>query len=149
MNSAPTANFDGAPKIAFVETEVFYGELLQGEVVERDILIRNDGDADLKIWRANPSCGCTVIVDVPEMIPPGEIATVRIEIDSKKVKAGSTRKGVTFESNDPQQPQLRFIFSMNIINLFRHRSKTDPVGRIAVGLKDPASKIDCRDGSGF
>ena len=78
VNSVPTANFDGTPKIAFVETEVFYGELLQGEVVQRDILIRNDGDADLKIWRANPSCGCTVIVDVPEMIPPGEIATVRI-----------------------------------------------------------------------
>ena len=130
VNSVPIANFDGTPKIAFVETEVFYGELLQGEVVQRDILIRNDGDADLKIWRANPSCGCTVIVDVPEMIPPGEIAAVRIEIDSKKVKAGSTRKGVTFESNDPQQPQLRFIFSMNIINLFR----TDPKPIQLVGL---------------
>ncbi len=114
---SPAIPVDG-PKIALVETEVSYGDLLQGEVVERDILVRNDGDAELKIWRANPSCSCTRIINSPDTVAPGEIARFRIEVDSKKIKPGSTRKGVTFESNDLNQPQLRFIFTMNVINLF-------------------------------
>ena len=114
---SPEIPADG-PKIALVETDVSYGDLLQGEVVERDILVRNDGDAELKIWRANPSCSCTRIINSPDTVAPGETARVRIEVDSKKIKPGSTRKGVTFESNDLNQPQLRFIFTMNVINLF-------------------------------
>lgn len=111
------------PVIVLVETEVDYGDLLQGEVVERDIQIRNDGDADLNIWRVTPSCGCTRILEKPSLVRPGETATVRVEIDSKKVKPGATRKGVTFESDDPVQPRLRFIWTMNIINLYRTEPK--------------------------
>ena len=122
VSAAPSERLE-TPVIALVESEADYGELLQGEVIEREIQIRNDGDADLNIWRVSPSCGCTNIIEKPSLIRPGETAILRMEIDSKKIKPGSTRKGVTFESDDPVQPRLRFIFTMNIINLFRTEPK--------------------------
>ncbi|MGE4618761.1 MAG: DUF1573 domain-containing protein [Planctomycetota bacterium] len=125
------------PVIALVATDVSYGDLLQGETIERDILIRNDGDVVLNLWRANPSCGCTIVIDKPAVVPPGETVAVRIAVDSKKIKAGSTRKGVTFESDDPQQPQLRFIFTMNVINLFH----TDPKPIKLFGLMSDSKSL--------
>lgn len=147
--SATTVTANGTPKIAFVETEVSYGDLLQGEVIERDILVRNDGDAELKIWRADPSCGCTRILNFPDTVAPGEIAKVRIEIDSKKVKDGSTRKGVTLESNDPNQPRHRFIFTMNIINLFYTAPKPIKLSGLMSSSKSARIKLIAATDLGF
>lgn len=120
----------GTPKIVLVENESDYGDLLQGELIERDILIRNDGDEVLNLWRANPSCSCTKILNMPAKVAPGETVSVRVQIDSKKIKPGDTRKGVTFESDDPQQPRLQFIFTTRVIGLFR--TVPDPIQLIGL-----------------
>ncbi|HIG04350.1 MAG TPA: DUF1573 domain-containing protein [Planctomycetes bacterium] len=109
----------GTPKIVLGENVTDYGEMLQGEVIERDIFIRNDGDEVLNVWRVNPSCGCTKILNKPSQVAPGETVAIRIEVDSKKIKPGDTRKGVTFETDDPGNPRLQFIFTVKVIGLFR------------------------------
>ena len=124
VGSATTGE-TGTPRIVLVETETDYGTLLQGEVIERDILIRNDGDAPLNLWRAIPSCGCTKVISKPSAIAAGETAAVRVSVDSKKIKPGDTRKGVSFETDDPEQPRLRFIFTVDVIALFR--TSPDPI----------------------
>ena len=115
--SAPLIS--GTPKIVLGENVTDYGEMLQGEVIERDIFIRNDGDDVLNVWRVNASCGCTKILNNQSQIAPGETVAIRIEVDSKKIKPGDTRKGVTFETDDPENPRLQFIFTVKVIGLFR------------------------------
>ncbi len=129
----------GTPKIVLVETEADYGDLLQGELIERDILIRNDGDEVLNLWRANPSCSCTKILKKPATVAAGETVSVRVQIDSKKIKPGDNRKGVTFESDDPQQPRLQFIFTTNVIGLFR--TVPDPIQLIGLMGESKTRKV--------
>ncbi|MDE0960894.1 MAG: DUF1573 domain-containing protein [Planctomycetota bacterium] len=121
----PVQDGTGTPKIVLGENVTDYGEMLQGEVIERDIFIRNDGDAVLKVWRVSPSCGCTKVLSKPTQVAPGETSAIRIEVDSKKIKPGDTRKGVTFETDDPEQPRLQFIFTTKVIGLFR--TVPDPI----------------------
>ena len=107
-----------APVISIPLDEPDYGELLQGEVIVREFEVSNEGTATLKIWRANPSCSCTKILDFPRSLEPGEKGVVKFEIDSKKVKPGDTRKGITLENNDVERSKIRFIFAAKITSLF-------------------------------
>ena len=111
-----------APVISIPLEEPDYGELLQGEVIVREFEVKNEGTSTLKIWRANPSCSCTKILDFPRSLEPGEKGVVKFEVDSKKVKPGDTRKGITLENNDVERSKIRFVFSAKITSLF----ETDP-----------------------
>ena len=139
MTTAEPTLPDG-PRIVLLETEVDYGELLQGEVIEKEFRIKNEGDAVLNIWRAIPSCGCTKMIDFPRTLKPGAIGTVKFEIDSKKIAPGDTRKGITLENNDPEQSKIRFIFKTKITSLF----KTNPNPIRISGLFSETKKANVR-----
>jgi len=128
------------PVITIVGSEVDYGELLQGEVVEREFEVRNDGTAPLNIWRAIASCSCTKILDFPRTLAPGASGKVKFEIDSKKIKPGDTRKGITLENDDLEQSKIRFIFKAKITSLFR----TDPNPILVTGLYRNEKKAQVR-----
>lgn len=106
------------PVISIPKIEPDYGELLQGEVIEREFQVTNEGTATLKIWRATASCSCTIISEYPRSLEPGESGIVKFEVDSKKIKPGDTRKGITLENNDAERSKIRFVFSAKITSLF-------------------------------
>ena len=112
------ADSDGTPKLRFETMEDDFGDLLQGELIEKVLRIYNDGDEVLQVWRATPNCSCTKIVSLPNQVPPGGSAEIRFTVDSKKIKAGETRKGITVETDDPKNPRLRYIFNVGVISLF-------------------------------
>ncbi len=131
---------DAVPVITIVGSEADYGELLQGEVIEREFQVRNDGTAPLNIWRAIASCSCTKINTFPRTLAPGAVGTVKFEIDSKKIKPGDTRKGITLENDDLERSKIRFIFKAKVTNLFR----TDPEKILVTGLYRNEKKAQIR-----
>ena len=116
---------NSTPVISIPMTEPDYGELLQGEVIEREFQVKNEGNATLKIWRAIASCSCTTISEFPRSLEPGESGIVKFEVDSKKIKPGDTRKGITLENNDAERSKIRFVFKAKITSLFE--SNPNPI----------------------
>jgi hypothetical protein len=113
-----------APKLRFGENEADYGLLRQGERIDRELVIHNDGDAPLVIRQATPSCGCTTIHEFPKEIAPGGSGTVRFEVDSRKIHPGDTRKRIKFDNNDATQAQAAFFFTAEVLALYRSEPTT-------------------------
>lgn len=95
------------PQIQVPETSHNFGVIGPQDVVEREFIIRNTGDAPLTISRAYTTCGCTKAEISATVIPPGQVATVKLIFDAGfHDTAGQTvRRGLIIENNDPSQSQ--------------------------------------------
>ncbi|MEO8219004.1 MAG: DUF1573 domain-containing protein [Acidobacteriota bacterium] len=96
---------DKAPRLTVVEPLKDFGTVAKGEKLDWSFLIKNTGDADLKIVAARPSCGCTV-ADFDKEIKPGQTGKVTAHVDTTAF-AGPISKAVTVESNDPNNPSAQ------------------------------------------
>ena len=66
--------------------------------------IVNQGNAELRLGPASPSCGCTVAKVVPEVVPPGGKAVVTVE--GQPPISGSRLVQIKLATNDPGNPEL-------------------------------------------
>ncbi len=95
------------PKIQIPETNYDFGTIGPQDVVEREFIIRNVGEAPLTISRAYTTCGCTTAEVSARVIQPGQVATMKLIFDAGfHDTAGQTvRRGLIIENNDPNQSQ--------------------------------------------
>jgi hypothetical protein len=95
------------PAIAVSEKSYDFGSIGPSDIVERNFVIFNTGDAPLTISRAYTTCGCTTAEITAGMIPPGMVASVTLTFDAGyHDTAGQTvRRGLIIENNDPRQSQ--------------------------------------------
>jgi len=102
VNSPLTANSKSekvlTPNIEMLETSYDFGEMIQGESVTHDFILKNTGDAYLLITAAKGSCGCTVPDWPKEPIAEGEEAVIKVTFNSAG-KSGKQNKTVTLVSN--------------------------------------------------
>lgn len=99
----------GQPQIVVSETAIQLGDVVNGEIIERDLQVENTGEAALTIDAVTTSCGCTQASVEPTTIPPGGSGTLHIEFDSGAhgpELTGELIRQVFVASNDPQQPEL-------------------------------------------
>ncbi len=89
-----------APKVLFSETNFEFGNIKQGETVEHDFEIKNEGKSDLIIRKVTASCGCTAANPTKNVIAPGESTTLKVTFNSRG-KKGKQNKTVTVITNDP------------------------------------------------
>ncbi|MFQ5654137.1 MAG: DUF1573 domain-containing protein [Planctomycetota bacterium] len=131
---AQDAKPPAAPSIRIGTTEQDYGVLLQGEIIERQIAIHNDGGAPLVIRKIEPMCACTRILAYDREITAGGSGTIRFEVNSKKIRPEgiSKRKRLRIESNDPANGKAHYWFSVGTVSLFR----TQPPQIFLSGLFD-------------
>ena len=66
----------GSAQIQFDNTEIDFGTVDEGEIVEVKFTVLNSGKTDLIISNIQPSCGCTVPVWPKEPIKPGASSEV-------------------------------------------------------------------------
>jgi hypothetical protein len=108
LASIPFLPKDGPqPKIALSETFYSFGSIGLNDVVIREFVIANQGEAPLTISRAFTTCGCTTAEFTASVIPPGKISIMKLTFDAGFHDAGgqTVRRGVIIESNDPRSPQ--------------------------------------------
>ena len=102
VNSPLTANSNAekvlTPNIEMLETSYDFGEMLQGESVTHDFILKNTGDADLIISAAKGSCGCTVPQWPKTPIAKGEEAAIKVTFNSAG-RSGKQNKTVTLVTN--------------------------------------------------
>lgn len=102
-----------------LETKKFdIGDVVNGEVVSREVAVRNNGEAPLVVETVSTSCGCTQASLEPMTIPPGEVGVLHINFDSGAHGpdlSGKVTRQIFINSNDPQQPEALVEFSANIL----------------------------------
>ena len=96
------------PVIEFVDTDIEYGTINEGDTMRYRFDFKNTGDANLIITKVKPSCGCTVGNYPKEPIPPGGTGTVVVQFNSEG-KPGRQEKSVAVYTNaNPSKIRLYF-----------------------------------------
>jgi hypothetical protein len=92
------------PAIAVNEGFVNVGSVGPQDVVKRDFVIANTGEAPLTISRAYTTCGCTTAEISSTTIPAGKVAEVTLIFDAgfHDTRGQVVRRGLILENNDPQ-----------------------------------------------
>lgn len=93
----------GGPRLVIPEQRYDFGTVEEGTVVRHAYVLRNEGDAPLKIEGVKPSCGCTAALLSAHEVPPGGSATVEVTFKTAH-RVGRHKKTVTIYSSDPQRP---------------------------------------------
>jgi hypothetical protein len=107
--SIPFLPKDGPqPVIALSETSYNFGSIGLKDVVTREFVIANKGQAPLTISRAYTTCGCTTVEITASVIPPGQVALAKLVFDAGFHESGghTVRRGLIIENNDPRNPQV-------------------------------------------
>jgi hypothetical protein len=101
------------PVMTFDQPEVTLPEMTEGDTVQHVYAFKNTGNADLQVFSASASCGCTVPSYPDKPIPPGGTGEIRVVFNSKN-KAGSNTKTVTVYANT--KPETNTVsFKVNVL----------------------------------
>jgi len=107
----------GQPGIAADETSLDLGDVINGDILTRDLTLRNTGKADLEINDIITSCTCTQATVDPMTISAGQSGILHIRFDSGfhgPDLTGPLIRQVFINSNDPKQPELKIEFLVNV-----------------------------------
>ena len=99
----------GQPSITVEATSLDLGSVVNGDIVSRDLILRNDGEADLVIDSITTSCSCTQASVNLLTIAANQSGILHIEFDSGfhgSDLTGPLIRQVFINSNDPRQPEL-------------------------------------------
>lgn len=87
------------PVIAFVDSTLFnFGDVKEGEVVEKKFRFKNKGEFPLIINNITSSCGCTTPEWPREPIAPNEESAILVRFNTKG-KMGPQMKTITVYAN--------------------------------------------------
>ena len=104
------------PKLEIVEgTALDFGSINRGEVITRDVTLKNVGTETLVIGRAEASCGCTGTLVSSDHIPPGKTSALQIMFNSKNF-SGPVHKSITINSNAQEAARTVLEFTVTVID---------------------------------
>ncbi len=102
-----------APVLVIDNPEFNFETLKQGEKVEHEFVIKNDGKSDLYIRSLKASCGCTAVQPEKKVIAPGESIKIKVIFNSAG-RVGTQNKNVTIITNDPKNSKAIFWIKGNV-----------------------------------
>lgn len=108
----------GQPRLAAESERFDFGDVVNGEVLTHDLMVRNEGDAPLVVEAVSTSCGCTRATLEPMQIPPGGTATLHVVYDSGAhgpQLVGPVTRQIFIASNDPDRAEVVIEFDSNVL----------------------------------
>jgi hypothetical protein len=108
----------GEPDIRLDQPEVDLGDVVNGEVRSLEVAVINQGTGELVIEAVSTSCGCTSAQVDPPTIKPGERGQLQVTFDSGAhgpEELGPVLRQVFIASNDPDQPEVEFRLTADIL----------------------------------
>lgn len=96
------------------------GAVTNGDVLSFEIPLVNEGSGKLVIMNVSTSCGCTSGSVEPAELDPDEEGVLIVEFDSGAHGPdanGPVTRQVFIASNDPDQPELTFEFTADVLPL--------------------------------
>lgn len=108
----------GPPKIMLEDKSADLGVVTNGELRTVEIGVDNKGRGDLVIVGVSTSCGCTTAIVDPTTIGPGETGKLTVTYDSGAHGpdfTGTVMRQVFIDSNDPDQPEIEFRITAEVV----------------------------------
>jgi len=114
MLAATAAVMDAAdgPKLVVPEKVKDMGRVAQGDVLNVDFAVVNEGDETLEIKAVRPTCGCTV-ADFDREIAPGKTGYIKAKLDTRDF-SGPISKSILIMTNDPQDPTRTLVIKTEV-----------------------------------
>lgn len=100
------------PNMVVPEKVKDVGTVAQGEVVEVNFKILNEGSQPLELKAVRPTCGCTV-ADYDKEIAAGGEGAVKATLDTKDF-AGPISKSILVMTNDPREPTVSMVIKADV-----------------------------------
>jgi hypothetical protein len=120
-----------APKIVLSQDEWDFGQVWHQELPTFNLVIRNAGNAELRIARVKPTCGCTAAQPSRTVIPAGQSAELRVQVDTNG-KQGSFTSEVHIHTNDPAREDA----VLNIKGFIKRAVTRTPLGGLVIRTRD-------------
>jgi len=105
---------ENAPRIVLSKTQHNFGDVKEGNIVELDVTVKNNGLSNLEIGDIKTSCGCTAVLLTKKTLGPGMSGDMKIEFDTSN-RNGTLTRTVTINSNDPVNPKMTVTLMINIV----------------------------------
>src|SRR6185295_11933415 len=90
-----------------------FGDIYKGELISQIFIIRNEGDAALRIDSFSTGCGCSVI-DSDRVIAPGKEGKAELQVNTSG-QSGHISKIATLHTNDPERPNIVLTLDANVL----------------------------------
>lgn len=88
------------------------GTVAQGEVVDVEFEIANEGNETLEIKAVRPTCGCTV-ADFDREVEPGKSGYIKAKLETRDF-SGPISKSILVMTNDPQNPTVTLVIKTTV-----------------------------------
>jgi hypothetical protein len=120
----PSATVPGAPgsgghadrpRIEFVSTNLEFGAVATGQIVEHTFVFTNTGSRILEIQDVRPTCGCTIAGAWSRQVDPGKTGSIPVRYTPDK--PGDVLKTVIVLCNDPIRTNVVLQLKGNIYEL--------------------------------
>jgi hypothetical protein len=96
-----------APKLVLSQPNWDFGQAWHEDQPTMTLIIRNEGNAELKMTEVRSTCGCTIAQPKEKVVAPGGSTDVQVTYNTYG-KQGEVTSKVIIESNDPQRPTVDF-----------------------------------------
>lgn len=103
---SPAVAADG-PNLVVPEKIKDMGTVAQGEILEIQFELVNEGDQPLEIKAVRPTCGCTV-ADFDREIAAGKSGFIKAKLDTGDF-SGPISKSILIMTSDPQEPTVTVV----------------------------------------
>jgi len=107
-----TAVAADGPKLVVPEKIKDMGTVPQGEILEINFELVNEGDQTLEIRAVRPTCGCTV-ADFDREIAAGKSGFVKAKLDTGDF-SGPISKSILIMTSDPQEPTVTVVIKATV-----------------------------------
>ncbi len=93
------------PKVVIAEPVYEFGIMKMGDSGKHTFVVRNEGEAPLRLGEPRSTCQCTVSEAAKNQIPPGGEGTITLEWEPTS-PTENFDKGAFISTNDPEMPEI-------------------------------------------
>jgi hypothetical protein len=91
-----------------------FGNVKHGDIVQHDLVFKNETNKVLNIKAVNASCGCTVPNIKKKTLAPGESTAIEVKFNSKGY-SGEIKQFVYVNTDNIDNPIVRFIIKATVV----------------------------------
>lgn len=99
-----------APILRMEGQDIKFGEMFETGILQREVIIRNNGKSNLSLRALQPNCACMTAESDKNDLKPGEAGKIKISF-TPKGRSGIQNKSIAVYSNDPRNPVQRITLS--------------------------------------
>lgn len=127
------------PKIEIVGGNVYdWGQVKIFESPLKTLVkIKNTGNQPLRIFEVKPQCGCTTAPLDKNILEPGEVATLDINLDLKG-NLGPVSKDINIMTNDPVNKNVKLVLRADAVTSLDKNPKFFAFNTVKPGTKSEA-----------